>query len=112
MLADTMAATGSETLWPRVAERVRQGGKLADAIDEMSGLPPVAIRMLRLGEETGQLAPIALKTAELFEVKLERGLDKSVSIIGPAAIIGISLLVGGLIVSIMTSLLSITQLVA
>lgn len=111
MLADTMAATGSDTLWPRIAERVRQGGKLADAIAEMRGLPPVAIRMLRLGEETGQLAPLALKAAELFEIKLERGLEQFVSVMGPAAIIAISVLVGGLIVSIMTSLLSITQLV-
>ena len=111
MLAETMAAAGSSALWTRIAERVRQGGKLADAIAEMRGLPPVAIRMIRLGEETGQLAPLAVKTAELFETKLERGLDKFVSIIGPAAILTISVVVGGLIVSIMTSLLSITQLV-
>ena len=111
MLAETMAAAGSSALWTRIAERVRQGGKLADAIAEMKGLPPVAIRMIRLGEETGQLAPLAVKTAELFETKLERGLDKFVSIIGPAAILTISVVVGGLIVSIMTSLLSITQLV-
>ena len=111
MLAETMAAAGSSALWTRIAERVRQGGKLADAIAEMKGLPPVAIRMIRLGEETGQLAPLAVKTAELFETKLERGLDKFVGIIGPAAILTISVVVGGLIVSIMTSLLSITQLV-
>ena len=111
MLSDTMATTGGAALWPRIAERVRQGGKLADAVEEGRALPPVAIRMLRLGEETGQLSSLALKAAELFEAKLERGLDKAVGIIGPAAIVVISLLVGGLIVSIMTSLLSITQLV-
>lgn len=110
MLAETMAAAGSNTAWTRIAERVRQGGRLADAITEMKALPGVAIRMLRLGEETGQLAPLALKAADLFETKLERGLDRFVGVVGPAAIIFMSVVVGGLIVSIMTSLLSITQL--
>ncbi|MBV9221704.1 MAG: type II secretion system F family protein [Methylobacteriaceae bacterium] len=111
MLVDTMQASGSRAAWEKVAERVRQGGKLAEALAAVKGLSTVAIRMLRLGEETGQLAALALKVADLFEKKLERGLDKFVGVVGPAAILTISVIVGGLIVSIMTSLLSITQLV-
>jgi general secretion pathway protein F len=42
---------------------------------------------------------------------LQRQLDRVVAIIGPAAIILISVVVGGLIVSVMTALLSVTQVV-
>ena len=46
----------------------------------------------------------------LFEDKLQRGLSRAVGIIGPASIVFNALLVGSLVVSIMTSLLSINQL--
>ena len=49
--------------------------------------------------------------AEFYETKLQRRLDRVVGIVGPLAIIVISIIVGGLIVSVMTSLLSVSQLV-
>jgi general secretion pathway protein F len=67
--------------------------------------------MLRIGEESGQLAALAERVADYYETKLQRGLDRVAGIAGPAAIIAISTIVGGLIVSVMTSLLSVTQLV-
>jgi general secretion pathway protein F len=67
--------------------------------------------MLRLGEETGQLPMLSARISDFFEAKLQRSLERVVGIAGPAAIIVISFVVGGLIVSIMTSLLSINQIV-
>ena len=90
---------------------MRHGGKLSDALGEMSALPPMAVRMLRLGEETGQLPMLAGRVAEFYEAKLHRSLDRVVGFAGPAAIVTISIVVGGLIVSVMTSLLSVSQIV-
>ena len=71
----------------------------------------MAVRMLRLGDETGQLPMLAGRVAEFYEAKLQRTLDGVVAIAGPAAIIVISIVVGGLIVSVMTALLSVSQIV-
>jgi general secretion pathway protein F len=111
ILVDIMAVTGSVTTWTAAADRVRHGGKLSDALSASSSIPPMAIRMLRLGEETGQLPALAGRVAEFYEAKLQRSLDRIVGIIGPLAIVTISAVVGGMIVSIMTALLSVTQLV-
>jgi general secretion pathway protein F len=111
ILVDIMAATGSEAIWAAAADRVRQGGKLSDALSATNSLPPMALRMMRLGEETGQLPTLAARIAEFYEAKLQRSLDRVVGIVGPLAIIAISAVVGGLIVSVMTALLSVTQLV-
>jgi general secretion pathway protein F len=111
ILVDIMAVTGSETVWASAADRVRQGGKLSDALSATNSLPPMALRMVRLGEETGQLPTLAARIAEFYEAKLQRSLDRIVAIVGPLAIITISTVVGGLIVSVMTALLSVTQLV-
>ena len=111
ILVDIMAVTGNEASWTAAADRVRHGGKLSDALSVASSLPPMAVRMLRLGEETGQLPALAGRVAEFYEAKLQRSLDRIVGIVGPLAIVTISTVVGGLIVSVMTALLSVTQLV-
>ncbi len=111
IIVDIMAVTGNVETWTLAADRVRHGGKLSEALSASNSLPPMALRMLRLGEETGQLPVLAGRVAEFYEEKLQRSLDRMVAIIGPLAIITISAVVGGLIVSVMTALLSVSQLV-
>jgi general secretion pathway protein F len=111
ILTDIMAATGRGPIWIATADRVRHGGKLSDALAASALLPAMAIRLLRLGEEAGQLPVMAGRTAEFYEAKLQRSLDRIVAVIGPLAIITISTVVGGLIVSMMTALLSVSQVI-
>jgi len=111
ILVDMMAASSDPAIWMKMVDRVRHGGKLSDALTDTAALPTMAVRMLRLGEETGQLPMLAGRVAEFYEAKLQRSLDRIVGIAGPAAIIAISIIVGGLIVSVMTSLLSVSQVI-
>ena len=111
ILTDIMATTGDVTVWMKTVDRVRHGGKLSDALLDTAALPTMAIRMLRLGEETGQLPMLAGRVAEFYEAKLQRSLDRVVGVAGPLAIVSISIVVGGLIVSVMTALLSVSQIV-
>jgi general secretion pathway protein F len=93
ILVDMMGSVGPSTVWSAAADRVRHGAKLSDALSDTQALPAMAVRMLRLGDETGQLPMLV------------------VGIAGPAAIIVISIVVGGLIVSVMTALMSVSQIV-
>jgi general secretion pathway protein F len=94
----------------RVHEQVRNGRRFADALAETDLLPPLAVRMLRVGDETGDLASIARHAAQFYEHKLGTGLDRLMGAIGPIVIVLVSIVIGGLIVSIMSALLSITDL--
>ena len=105
----TPASVGASAVWTDAADRVRHGAKLSDALADTQALPSMAVRMLRLGDETGQLPVLAGRVAEFYEAKLQRTLDRVVGIAGPAAIIVISIVVGGLIVSVMTALMSVSQ---
>jgi general secretion pathway protein F len=111
ILVDMMSSAGPAAMWTDAADRVRHGAKLSDALSDTKALPAMAVRMLRLGDETGQLPMLAGRVAEFYEAKLQRTLDRVVGIAGPAAIIVISIVVGGLIVSVMTALLSVSQIV-
>lgn len=111
ILVDIMAGSLAPGLWSGVVDRVRQGGKLSQGLAETGALPMLAVRTLRLGEESGQLAELAARVADFYEAKLQRSLDRAVGVVGPLAIVVISLIVGGLIVSVMTALLSVNQMV-
>jgi general secretion pathway protein F len=111
ILVDMLSGSDNAGIWSKAADRVRHGGKLSDALADTTLLPAMAIRMLRIGEETGQLPVLAGNVADFYEAKLQRSLDRIVGITGPAAIIVISTIVGGLIVSVMTALLSVTQII-
>ena len=110
VIADMMATSSNASIWTQVVNKVRQGGKLSDALAQTAALPPMAVRTLRLGEDAGQLSMLAGRVADFYDAKLQRALDRLVGIIGPASIIVISLIVGGLIVSVMTALLSVDQI--
>jgi general secretion pathway protein F len=111
ILVEVMAANEKASIWTATADRVRHGGKLSEALTAGAMLPAMAVRMLRLGEETGQLATLAGRVADFYEAKLQRSLARVVAFAGPLAIILISVVVGGLIVSVMTALLSVSQIV-
>lgn len=96
----------------RVVEGVRRGGRLVDTLAKFDYLPPLALKMLRVGEESGELAVVTRRTAEFYEVKLTDRLDRLAGIVGPTAIIVIATIIGGLIVSILSALLSVNQLVS
>lgn len=111
ILVDVMATTGARRRWSVVVDRVRRGGKLSDALSDEALLPPMAIRTLRLGEESNQVPMLAARLADYYEAKLDRSIDRIVGVVGPLAIVVISAIVGGLIVSVMTALLSVNQMV-
>lgn len=94
----------------KVHEQVRNGRRFAEALTETDLLPPLAVRMLRVGEETGDLPSIAAHAAQFYEHRLGLGLDRLMGAIGPATIMFVSIIIGALVVSIMSALLSITEL--
>jgi len=58
-----MAVTGSVTTWDGAADRVRHAASFPTHYLR-EHMPPMAIRMLRLGEETGQLPVLAGQVAD------------------------------------------------
>lgn len=110
LLRDMNADPGVVAAIDQVHDQVRSGRRFADALADTDLLPPLAVRMLRVGDEAGDLASVAAHASQFYEHKLGTSLDRLMGAIGPVTIIVVSLLIGALIVSIMTALLSITEL--
>ena len=110
VLEDAVGADGRAAL-ASVGDTVRRGGRLHEALGSVKLLPPVAVRMVRIGEETGELARIAGEAGGLYARQLEKRLEFVSGLIGPLAIIVIAGLIGGLMVTIMSALVSVNQAV-
>jgi general secretion pathway protein F len=110
ILRDIIVEPRFVTAIDRVHDQVRNGRRFADALADSDLLPPLAVRMLRVGDETGDLPSIAAHASQFYEHKLTIGLDRLMGAIGPVTIILVSVVIGALVISIMSALLSITEL--
>ena len=66
--------------------------------------------MLRLGEETAQLAAMALRAADIHEEKTRLATQRLTALLVPAMTILMGLAVGGIVASLMTAMLSLNNL--
>jgi general secretion pathway protein F len=93
-----------------VAHGLRRGDGLAESLRRVGKLPGTAVRMLKVGEETGDLAGMANRVAEIYEDKLSQSVPRIVGAVGPVAILTIGLIIAWLFAGVLTALVSINDL--
>jgi general secretion pathway protein F len=111
LIRDLMRNPRSAAKIDEVVKTVRQGQRVSEALLAVDLLPPYAVHMLRVGEESGQLDSAAIRIAGFYEGKLDRALARLTSVLGPAIMILVSMLIAWLIVSVITALLSVNELI-
>lgn len=89
---------------------VRQGEKLSEALAAQPVVPPLAVQLIRVGEESGALDAMLLRTADIFAAEVELALKRLVSLIEPALIILIGVLVATIVVSLLSAIMGINAL--
>jgi general secretion pathway protein F len=94
----------------RLIAEVRQGHRLSDALAGLDLLPAYVIPILRVGEEAGELDTMSKRIGGFYEDRLERSLARLTGILGPSILILVSLIIAWLIITIITALLSVNEL--
>ncbi|MEM0960938.1 MAG: type II secretion system F family protein [Bacteroidota bacterium] len=79
---------------------VARGGSLAPQLAASRFVPPLLVQMATVGEETGELASVMKRTADHFEQEVDGAVDVLTSVIEPALIVVLGLVVGGVLVAI------------
>jgi general secretion pathway protein F len=99
-LATTQMAVAM-ALQPGVAqacEAVRTGVRLASALEAAALTTPVALRMVRVGERSGQLGAMLEQAAAFYDEELSRLAEVVTSLINPVLMLVMGLLIGGVVV--------------
>ena len=90
---------------------INTGGSLSATLERSGLLPELAQRFVRLGEQTGQLALMLTRTADIYDNDVQQRLQRLLGIAAPVVTIGIGLGIGGLILSVMGALLGLNEAV-
>jgi type IV pilus assembly protein PilC len=79
--------------------RVEEGMQISTALENAKMMPPLAIRMLGVGESTGSLEEMLGEISEYFEEEIDRNLHILTTAIEPAILIVTGLIIGVIIVT-------------
>lgn len=94
----------------RVSKGTKEGKGIAFPLSEAHVFPPLALSMIKVGEETGQLDTMLLKVATTYEKSLREALKRFLSLLEPLMILIMGLIIGFIVVSMLMAIFSITDL--
>lgn len=94
----------------RAAAAVKEGRSLSRACADEDVLPPLALSLIRVGEETGELERMLDQVAEIQERDVQRTIGRLLSLLVPALTIGLGLIVAVVIVTLLSAILGVNQL--
>lgn len=86
-------------------DEVRKGEAISSVLGEAPDLfPPVFVQMVLVGEKTGTLDATLMNIVDFYQKEVDRAIDNMFSILEPALIVFLGLIVAGLILSILMPL--------
>ena len=94
-----------------VAPKIKGGGKMVDALKASGIFEPLAMSLIKVGEETGRMGPMLLELARIFNRDVENGIKRGLTLLEPILILVLGLIIASIIVSILLGILSINDLV-
>ena len=80
-------------------EDIRRGIPLSRAVKEVGLFPPMVDSMIRIGEESGALDDILLKTADFYDEEVEVALTRMTTLIEPIMIVFMALIIGFIVIA-------------
>lgn len=90
-----------ENLLKEVAESVKGGASISDALGQHDEIPGIMTAMVRVGEETGELGSILATLAKFYQREVTTAVDTLVDLIEPMMIVLLGLGVGTLLASVL-----------
>lgn len=94
-----------------VETAVHDGGSLSRALEKAGVLRPLVIDMIRVGEQTGEMADALEKAAERFDRQLTKTIDHATALLQPMLMLVMAVLVGGMVWMMISIVFSTLQLI-
>ena len=78
---------------------IQQGGVMSIALSKEKVFPPLALQMISVGEETGELDKMLMKVADFYEDEVEQAVKALTSVLEPLMMVVIAVMVGVILLS-------------
>lgn len=93
-----------------IKANVKEGASLTVSLAQRGFLPEIAVHLLKVGEETGNLDQMLLKVADNFDNDAEQRMKRLVTMIEPMLIVLMGAVIGIIVISMLTAILSVNDL--
>ena len=92
-------------------KEVKTGGGLAHNLAESGHFPRLALQMVSVGEETGQLDVMLLKVADTYDKEVRITIDRLLAIFTPVVTLLMAVMIGTIVMSVLMAIMGINELV-
>ncbi len=92
-----------------VCERVASGRTIAEPMEQCGLFPPLLVQIVSLGEQTGRLDETLAQASTAFEDRTEQSLRVVTTILPPALIVTLAVVVGFVVLAILLPLLELQE---
>ena len=95
----------------KAGEDVGKGQALAKAMDADHVLPPIAIQMIQVGEQSGNLEEMLKKVADVFEKEVETTVMRMTALVEPLMVLLMAVVVFFIVLSIVLPIFEMNQFI-
>lgn len=85
----------------KVKNKISDGVKISDSFDSVNFFPPIVIRMIRVGENAGNLGEALLNVSDFFNREVQKSIDKIEPAISPVLTVVMATLLGWIMISVL-----------
>jgi general secretion pathway protein F len=94
----------------RVARELKEGRGMSKPMHETGVFPKLAVQMIAVGEETGRLDEMLFQVADVYDREVAAAIKRALALLQPVMIIGLALVIGGIIMSILVAMFDMMDL--
>ena len=88
---------------------VKRGETLAGPLEKSNVFPSMVVRMIAIGEETGELEEMLSKIADFYDTQVDTAVSGLTSLIEPLIIAFLGIVIGGIVIALFLPILTLTQ---
>lgn len=89
---------------------LKQGRMLSSALERHQVVPPLAVHLLGVGEETGNVESMLRKLADIYDKEIRAAIKSFTSLFEPMVILTMGLVIGMMVVSMLLAIFSVNEL--
>jgi general secretion pathway protein F len=88
-----------------LAPRLKRGEHLSSALEACDPIPPLAVRMIRVGEEGDQFEQMLVKVGGIYEDEVKRAVQRLLALLIPGVTLALGVIVALIVGSMMSAIL-------
>ena len=98
-----------EQVVTEVRASIKEGESISGPLERKKVFPPMVVRMIAVGEETGELDKMLSKIADFYDSQVDTAVDGLTSLIEPLIIAFLGIVIGSIVVAMFLPILTLTK---